>query len=167
MSALRVSGYRPVHAPLLTGAWIAGELLCFAVNEARAVASCAAASYEDADRMQSSSSSSRLIVLPDVGYMRLSEIEGVHRRARLEIGLQGTFDAALAESALTAARESAFGLLNLNRVYGFVRATHPPTLAALERAGFACEATVPGGVRVGGRRVARQVWGALRSEWRS
>jgi hypothetical protein len=158
-------GYRPRQAPLLAGAWAVGELLCFADDAGGAggigVRTVAPAPGDGSDRTPLR----RLMILPEVGFVRFTEIEGVHRRARLEVGLQGAFDAAAASRALTLARECAFGDLNLNRVYGWVRATAAPVLALLPNAGFAPEAAIPAGARVDGRLVDRQLWGALRSEW--
>jgi len=156
-------GYRPGHAPLLAGAWAGGELLCFADDEARraGVRTVAPEPGGGSDWTPRR----RLMILPEVGFVRFTEIEGVHRRARLEIGIQGEFDAAAAARVLALARDSAFGDLNLNRVYGWVRATQAPVLALLPGAGFAPEAAVPAGARVDGRLVDRRLWGALRSEW--
>jgi hypothetical protein len=148
-------GYRERYALLLTGAWVGGELLCFALNEARSRSFHVQAAGPRQHRHE------RLLILPDVGFVRFAEIEHVHRRARLEIGIQGEFDTARASLVLRLARECAFEQLNLNRIYGSVRTTCPPTLQTLSEAGFRREATLPAALRVDGELRARELWGAL------
>lgn len=152
MSAAALVGYRAAHAALLEGAWIGGELLSFSRNEARSpvtVRSVAAAE----------TSSERLLVVPGVAFVRFAEIEPVHRRARLDIGIQGEFDPKRAEDVLALACETAFTHMNLRRLYGWVRPGHAPTCAVLALAGFEPEVTVPDALRVGGALVPREIWG--------
>jgi hypothetical protein len=161
MNAAAVVGYRPRHADVLEGDWVSGELLCFARNEARqAGAGGTAPAVPVATRPFPSSE--RLLVVDGRAFIRLVEIEPVHRRARLEIGIQGEFDTAMAASILACAREVAFGPLNLMRVYGWVRPRAAATCAALAGAGFEHELTVPDAMRLDGRPASRMIWGALR-----
>lgn len=158
MTSLQLAGYRPQHAPLLTGSWVPGELLCFADNEARPT------SLRVEGPGPASKLSERLLVVPSVGFVRFCEIEPIHRRARLEIGLQGRFDAGTAAGVLGLARGCAFGQLNLHRLYGWVRSTHPPTVEVLAAAGFVREAALPAALRHGGTLRRRELWAALAPE---
>jgi hypothetical protein len=157
VSVLELTGYRQAHAPLLEGAWIAGELLSFSSNEARSAVAIRSAGPADA-------STERLLVVPGVAFVRFAELELVHRRARLEIGVQGGFDPAKASALLALACETAFVHLNLHRVYGWVRPGHAPTSAVLALAGFEPEVSVPDALRVDGVLGRRELWGTLRDD---
>ena len=153
-------GYRPDHAPLLRGAWVPGELLCFSRNEARPAGRISQVP-EPAAAVRA-----RMLVIPGVAFARLTEIEPVHRRARVEVGIQGAFDPATAAAVLARILETAFGQLNLERILGWVRGSHPATHDVLREAGFERELTLPRGVRAGGELVARELWATAREAWR-
>jgi hypothetical protein len=138
---------------------VSGELLCFARNEARppALQSPVASSLDGAQP----GANMRLLIVPDRGFVRMLEIDWIHRRARIEIGIQGAFDGRTAEAFLELARECAFDHFNLHRVYGWVRSTHQQTLEVLRVAGFECEAIVPAALRVDGALVDRGIWGSV------
>lgn len=157
-TSLQLAGYRPQHAPLLSGTWVPGELLCFADNEARPP------SLRVEGPAPASHLYERLLVVPSVGFVRFCEIEPIHRRARLEIRLQGRFDAGTAAAVLGLACGCAFRQLNLHRLYGWARLTHPPTVEVLAAAGFVREVALPGALRVGGALRPRELWGALAPE---
>jgi RimJ/RimL family protein N-acetyltransferase len=155
VSSVALGGYRDAHAPLLEGSWIRGELLCFAQNELRSPLATRTVEPPDGSR-------DRLLIAPKVGFVRFADLEPVHRRARLEIGIQGSFHAGTATALLALAREAAYEYLNLERLYGWVRGGHEPTRRVLAAAGFELEATVPQALRAGGRLAAREIWGDLR-----
>jgi len=160
MTVAAPTGYRRLHRPLLDGAWVAGELLCFAHNEARAPSAIRAAVAEPAAGPMASTE--RLLVVPGQAFIRFVELEPVHRRARLEVGVQGTFSATKAAGLLAQAVEIAFDRLNLVRVHGWVRPGHEPTRAVLAAVGFEREVILPDAMRLGGRLVSREIWAALR-----
>ncbi len=167
-AGLRLRGYRAADLPLLSGDWLPGELLGLAVPGRPALADPASVPPPSPDR----GPAEELLVLPDTAFVRFSEVDWVHRRARLEIGLRPGA-AAVAGPLLRAALAHAYRTLNLRRVYGwFTPAAHataggerPPGAEELLRgAGLSFEAGVPQALWLDGRPVDRQIWGVFRHD---
>ncbi len=157
--------YRPSHAATVTGAWIPDELLCFAHNDLRSpVTAHSAAAPWPRQPDAAPPSTQRLLVAPGIGFIRFSGIEPVHRRARLEVGIQGAFDQATAEHVLALAQETAFFQLNLHRIFGWLRPSQSAVRAVLETAGFTRELAVPFAARENGHPVVREIWGKMRGD---
>lgn len=153
---MMLRGYRRQDLPLLTGPWPAGELLGLPGTDRPALAEPTLVPPPTDDSVE-------LCVVDEVGFVRYSEFDWVHRRARLEVGLlPGAGDDA--EVLLKTALNHGFRSLNLHRVHGRVTpAAGPGTLPAqlLTDAGFTLEAEIPGATRFAGRSVPQQLWGAL------
>jgi hypothetical protein len=113
-AGLRLRGYRAADLPLLSGDWLPGELLGLPVPGRPALADPASVPPPSPDR----GPAEELLVLPDTAFVRFSEVDWVHRRARLEIGLRPGA-AAVAGPLLRAALAHAYRTLNLRRVYGW------------------------------------------------
>ncbi len=146
-------GYRSEDAPLLTGPWLRAELLGLAPP---GVPGTADPTVVPPPR----DATEELCILPGAGFVRFTELDWVHRRARLEIGLQpGAADCA--RSALTSALTHALQALNLHRVYGWATPDAGAPTDLLAQAGLRQEATVPEAFWFGGRPVARQLWGVI------
>ncbi|BDG61517.1 GNAT family N-acetyltransferase [Caldinitratiruptor microaerophilus] len=98
-----------------------------------------------------------------VGLVRLSEAEGPHRRARLDVMVgQPEFQGRGLESdALSVALRQAFRHLNLNRVEGRVPASRPDLVEAYKQAGLVEEARLSRALFVGGQYVDEVVLAAL------
>lgn len=164
---MMLRGYRDTDLPLLTGRWLPGELLGLAVPGRPALAEPArvpAPQGPDADG--AAAQDDELCVVPGTGFVRLTGLDWVHRRARLEIGLRAGADGS-AEPLLKAALDHAFRVLNLRRVFGWVTPAVAlpdglPRDALLRGAGLAPEADIPRALWLDGRPVARQIWGATR-----
>jgi hypothetical protein len=160
---MMLRGYRSADVGLLTGPWLDGELIGLPlagwppVAELTAVAPPAGPGDE-------------LCIAPGAGFARFAGLDWVHRRARLETGLQPGRDGKAA-ALLEAAVRYAFGTLNLHRLYGWVTPAATPAspagsgpAAILEPAGFRREATVPDGIWLDGRPVEREIWGVIRHD---
>ncbi|MEC3998154.1 hypothetical protein VSR01_33565 [Actinacidiphila sp. DG2A-62] len=121
-AALRLRGYRAVDLPLLSGDWLPGELLGLPVPGRPALADPASVPPPSPGR----GLAEEVLVLPETAFVRFSELDWVHRRARLEIGLRPGA-AAVAGPLLRAALAHAHRTLNLRRVYGWFTpgAAHP------------------------------------------
>lgn len=146
-----LTGFRERDRSLLAGHWLPGELLGLPVADRPPLA--------DAVTVEPPSAGSALVVLPGAGFVRLTELDWVHRRARLEIGLQ----AAPEDPVLLLKTALAYGFraLNLHRLYGWVTPAVHPDLAALTAAGLEREAVVPQALWHDGRPVDRELWGVL------
>jgi hypothetical protein len=151
--AVMLRGYRSEDVPLLTGHWLRAELLGLAPP---GVPGTADPTVVPAPR----DATEELCILPGAGFVRFAELDWVHRRARLEIGLQPKA-AGCALSALTVALTHALRVLNLHRVYGWATPDAGAPTALLAQAGLRQEATVPEAFWLGGRPVGRQIWGAV------
>lgn len=153
MTAATLTGFRESHRELLRGNWPPGELLARPAGGLAAMAEPAVIDHAVRTGM-------RLYVVPGAGFIRYREIDWIHRRARVEIGLR---DQAwpLALAVLRQARSAGLELLGLSRLYGWATpaAGIPPALLA--DAGFELEATVPGAIWLAGRPVSRQIWATL------
>jgi hypothetical protein len=153
---MNLRGYRSADRPLLTGAWLAGELLGVPPSD-RPMLAPAATMPPPAD------DTAEVCVAPGRAVIRFAEIDWVHRRARLEIGVQPDQDdtAALVVDAAVA---HGFDVLNLRRIYGWVTPAAQPSTDLLERAGFQREAAIPNGYWLDGQPVEREIWGVIRHD---
>lgn len=98
-----------------------------------------------------------------VGLVRLSGIDGPHRRARLDVLIgQPEFQGrGLEADALTVALRLAFRHLNLHRVEGRVPASRPDLVEAFKQAGLVEEARLSRALYVSGQYVDEIVLAAL------
>jgi hypothetical protein len=134
-------GYRPRFAHLLVGPWPRGQMLAYQHTTSAAWT----ASELTPERAESLSGDERLLVASGIGFVWLREIERVHRRARLQVGVHGPVDDDRARLLLAAARDVAFHDLGLHRLFGWVWPDGPthrgygvrPEL--LQEMGFCCE----------------------------
>jgi hypothetical protein len=153
---MMLRGYRAGDLELLSGTWLSGELLGLPLPNWPVLA-------EPATVGPPSDETSELCVAPGTGFVRYCDVDWVHRRARLEIGVRReAVDSA--ELLISAAVAYGFRTLSLRRVYGWVTpATHPPPYLC-ERAGLQREATIPSAVWFDGRPVPREIWAAVRRD---
>jgi hypothetical protein len=164
---MMLRGYRDTDLPLLTGGWLPGELLGLPVPGRPALAEPAQVPPpRDPGDDVAAGRDDELCVVPGTGFVRLTALDWVHRRARLEIGLRPGAENG-AEPLLKAALDHAFRALNLRRVFGWVTPAVPlpdglPRDALLRDAGLSREADIPRALWLDGRPVARQIWGATR-----
>ncbi|MFG2011504.1 hypothetical protein ACGFNF_20800 [Micromonospora sp. NPDC048868] len=153
---MTLRGYRSTDLPLLTGPWLAGELLGMPLEQAPTMVVPAAVEAPKDNTVE-------LCVLPGAAFVRFAELDWVHRRARLEIGVQpGAED--LVPALLKTAVSHGFRVLNLHRLYGWVTPAAAAPVDLLQDAGFIGEATVPAGRWFAGSHVDRQIWGAVRHD---
>ena len=152
---MRLRGYRDADAPLLSGPWVAGELLALPAADRPALAEPAVVAPPRGHEVE-------LCIAPDGGFARFSELDQVARRARLEIGVRPGADDGAARDLLDAALAHGFEVLNLHRLYGWVTPAASAPAGLLAEAGFAREATVPDGAWHDGRTVDRQIWAVVR-----
>jgi hypothetical protein len=155
---MMLRGYRDTDRHLLSGPWPPGELLGLPLAEWPALA-------EPTSVPPPSGPDAELCVLSGVGFVRYAELDWVHRRARLEIGIAPAAQPVGLDVLVKTAVANGFSGLNLNRLYGWVTPSTvaPEVTSALAAAGFAREATVDGALWLGGP-VTRELWGAVRDE---
>jgi hypothetical protein len=168
---MMLRGYRDTDLPLLTGGWLPGELLGLPVPGRPALAEPARVPppREPADDDRTAhepGQDDELCVVHGTGFVRLTDLDWVHRRARLETGLRAGAENG-AGPLLKAALDHAFRALNLRRVFGWVTpaATLPdglPRDTLLRDAGLRPEADIPRALWLDGRPVTRQIWGVTR-----
>jgi hypothetical protein len=154
---MMLRGYRGGDAALLAGPWLDGELIGLPLAGWPPLADLTVVAPPGRP-------GDELCIAPEAGFARFAGLDWVHRRARLETGLQpGREDDAGA--LLQAAVSYAFGRLNLHRLYGWITpAAGAEPAAALEPAGFRREATVPDGIWLDGRPVEREIWAVIRHD---
>jgi RimJ/RimL family protein N-acetyltransferase len=85
----------------------------------------------------------------------------VHRRARVEIGLQAVHSLDVLLKTVVA---HGFLTLNLSRLYGWVTPALDPPVGLLADVGFQREATLPESAWLDGRPVDREIWGVVRND---
>lgn len=156
MPSLR--GYRAADLPLLSGSWLPGELLGLPVPDRPPLSEAATVPPPASERP-----GDELYILPGAAFVRFTEVDWVHRRARLETGLT---PAAVdrAPGLLAAALEHAHRTLGLRRVHGWWTPGRSGTEETLRAAGLAPEAEIPDALWLDGRPVGRQIWGTFRHE---
>jgi hypothetical protein len=151
----RLSGYRSADSSLLTGHLLPGELLGHPLAGRPALAEPHTVTPADGR------SDERRYVVRDVAFVRFAEIDWVHRRARVEIGVRsGSADQDVRLVALAVVQ--GFEVLNLHRLYGWVTPVTQPNTSALVESGFAREAVVPQSIWFDGEPVDRELWGVVR-----
>ncbi|GAB3465367.1 hypothetical protein [Actinophytocola sediminis] len=145
---MMLTGYRETDQPLLSGHWVRGELL--GLPDPARPPLTAPSTIEPRD----------VYVLRDQAIVRFAELDWVHRRARLEIGVrEGRTD--LAGIVRLAVRHG-FTVLNLHRLHGWVTPAAGTPTGPLEAAGFVRETVVPQAIWYAGAPVDRQQWGVIR-----
>ncbi|WP_406492347.1 hypothetical protein OG936_03080 [Streptomyces sp. NBC_00846] len=157
-TALRLRGYRSADLPLLSGGWLPGELLGLPDPDRPPLADPSSVPAPAAGRPDD-----ELCVVDGVGFVRFTELNWVHRRARLETGLLREASH-LAGPLLEAALVHAFSWLNLRRVHGWYTPAGPDGVPPLRAAGLAPEAEIPQALWLDGRPVSRQIWGVSRPD---
>ena len=148
---MKLRGYRGTDRSLLSGPWLAGELLGLPLEDWPALA--------DPTEVPPPAGHDEELCVTDAAFVRYTDIDWVHRRARLEIGVHNRLSD-VAE-LLEAAVGHGFTGLNLRRLYGWV--TTPGT-DALAAAGFRREAVVPAATWFDGAPAAREIWGTIRHD---
>lgn len=143
-----ITGFRETDRSLLSGHWLRGELLGLPDPDASPLAE------------PSVLEAKHVYVIRGRAAVRFAEVDWVHRRARLEIGVQpGAGD--LAEIVALAVRHG-FTALNLRRLHGWVTPAAGTPAEPLTEAGFVHETSVPQAVWHAGRPVERHLWGVIR-----
>src|SRR5947209_3984052 len=104
---MRLRGYRASDAELLAGPWLSGELLGLPLADWPALA-------EPTRVPPPADAGQELCVAPGLGFVRYTELDWVHRRARVEIGLHGVDGLDVLLKTVVA---HGFLTLNLSRVY--------------------------------------------------
>jgi hypothetical protein len=145
---MMLTGYRRADQPLLSGQWLRGELLGLPDLDRPELAAPAAIPQEN------------VYVIRDQAVVHFAELDWVHRRARLEIGVRPGADD-LAGIVGLAVRHG-FTVLNLRRLYGWVTPAVGTPTAPLEANGFARETLVPQAIWYAGGPVDREQWGVIR-----
>jgi hypothetical protein len=151
---MKLRGYRDADRELLRGPWLAGELLGLPLDDWPALA-------EPATVPPPAGHDEELCVT-DGAFVRYTDIDWVHRRARVEIGVHNALSDV--DAVLAGAVEHGFTGLNLRRLHGWVTPAARPTAAALTAAGFRREAVVPAATWFDGAPVAREIWGTIRHD---
>ena len=153
---MTLQGYREDDRDLLTGSWLAGELLGLPVPDRPPLA-------EPATVPPPSGDDDELCVLPGVAFVRYTGLDWVHRRARVEIGLrEGHEDAASMLAGL--AVDHGLRDLRLHRLYGWITPAVSPAARLLTEAGFRREVSVPDGFWLAGKLVEREIWALTNDE---
>ena len=152
VAAPRLTGFREADRGLLTGMWLPGELLAVAPPAPPALA-----------RPHTVDGTGPLYVVRDLAFVRFADLDWVHRRARVEVGLAPGAESHAAE-VLALAVAHGFAGLGLYRLHGWVTRAAGAPADAVRAAGFVLEATVPCGRWFAGRPVDRELWGCLASD---
>lgn len=151
---MKLRGYRESDADLLTGPWLPGELLGLPLADWPPLA-------EPTAVPPPAGPDEELCVAPGLGVVRYTELDWVHRRARVEIGLH---DVDGLDELLTTVVAHGFTTLNLSRLYGRVTPAVDPPTHLLAAVGFRREAVLPEHTWLDGRPVDREIWGVVRDD---
>jgi hypothetical protein len=151
---MRLRGYRGGDADLLAGPWLPGELLGLPLADWPPLAAPTTVP-PPADPGQ------ELCIAPGLGFVRYTELDWVHRRARVEIGLHGVEGLDVLLKTVVA---HGFRTLNLSRLYGWVTPLVEPPTGLLADVGFEREAALPAATWLDGRPVDREIWGVVRHD---
>ncbi|WNI18960.1 GNAT family N-acetyltransferase [Actinacidiphila sp. ITFR-21] len=152
---MRLSGYRDTDRDLLHGHWLRGELLGLPLGPRPALAEPVSVPPPGGRGDE------RLYVIRDTAFVRITGIDWIARRGRLETGLREEA-AADAKTVLAQAVAHAFDVLGLRRVHGTFTPLAGASTEPLEAAGFVREARWPQALWHDGGTVDREVWGVLR-----
>jgi hypothetical protein len=151
---MNLRGYRGTDRDLLTGPWLAGELLGLPIPGWPALAG--------PTEVPPPAGHDEELCVTGSAFVRYTEIDWVHRRARLEIGVHnGLSDL---DEVVESAVQHGFTGLNLRRLYGWVTPAARPGSDALTAAGFRREAVVPAATWFDGAPAAREIWGTIRHD---
>jgi hypothetical protein len=154
-ATMTLSGYRQTDLPLLTGHWLPGELLAVPLAQWPALAAPTVIAPPDKQPDQ------RLCLIRGLGFIRFVELDWVHRRARLEIGVhESTVDSL--ETMVRLAVGHGFEVLNLRRLFGWRTPMAGVPAGPLSRAGFVREGVVPRGSWLAGQQIDQEIWGVVR-----
>ncbi|MGW3964513.1 GNAT family N-acetyltransferase [Amycolatopsis sp. NPDC005003] len=148
---MKLRGYRGTDRGLLSGPWLAGELLGLPIDGWPALA--------EPTEVPPPAGDDEELCVTDGAFVRYTDIDWVHRRARVEIGVHNRLSEV--DDLLRAAVEHGFTGLNLRRLYGWVTT---PATDALAAAGFRREAVVPAATWFDGAPAAREIWGTIRHD---
>ena len=151
---MMLRGYRSTDSGLLAGPWLPGELLGLPLADRPALA-------EPTTIRPPADYNEELGIATGVGFVRYAEVDWVHRRARVEIGLHAE-QTGNAEVLLKTAVDYAFTALALRRLHGWVTPALGQGTELLGTAGFRRETSVPQAIWFDGRPVAREIWGVVR-----
>jgi hypothetical protein len=151
---MRLRGYRSSDADLLAGPWLPGELLGLPIDDWPPLAAWTSVPPP-------ANPSQELCIAPGLGFVRYAELDWVHRRARVEIGLRATDGLDVLLKTVVA---HGFLTLNLSRVYGWVTPVLDPPTGLLADVGFRREAVLPESTWLDGRPVDREIWGVVRND---
>jgi hypothetical protein len=151
---MRLRGYRGSDADLLAGRWLPGELLGLPLADWPPLAAPTSVP-PPADPGQ------ELCIAPGLGFVRYTELDWVHRRARVEIGLHSVEGLDVLLKTVVA---HGFLTLNLSRLHGWVTPLVDPPIGLLTDVGFKREAVLPEATWLDGRPVDREIWGVVRND---
>ncbi|MDS0134224.1 MULTISPECIES: hypothetical protein [unclassified Amycolatopsis] len=151
---MKLRGYRGTDRGLLSGPWLAGELLGLPIGDWPALAEPTAVPPPTGDDEE--------LCVTDDAFVRYTAIDWVHRRARVEIGVHSPLSDV--DTLLARAVEHGFTGLNLRRLHGWVTPVTRPDTEALTAAGFRREAVVPAATWFDGAPAAREIWGTIRHD---
>jgi hypothetical protein len=143
-----LTGYRESDRTLLSGHWLRGELL----------------GLPDPDRPllaePVSIERTNVYVVRDQAVVHFADLDWVHRRARLEIGVRSGDTAEIVRLAV----RHGFTVLNLHRLYGWVTPVAGTPTEPLTAAGFVQETLIPRAIWYAGGPVGREQWGVIRHD---
>jgi hypothetical protein len=156
--AMKLRGYRDGDSALLTGPWLAGELLGVPVSGRPPLADpVTIAPPSGSGERPPSGTDEELCIAGGVAVIRYTELDWVHRRARVEIGVApGHEDAAGA--LVRAAVDHGLRGLALSRLYGWVTPAAQPDTSVITSAWLRREASIPGSLWLAEELVAREIW---------
>ena len=143
-----LTGYRQTDHSLLSGHWLPGELLGLSDPDRPFLAEPVSIEQTNA------------YVIRDQAVVHFADLDWVHRRARLEIGVRS---GDLTDIVRLAVRHG-FTVLNLHRLYGWVTPAVGTPTEPLEVAGFEHETSIPQAIWHAGGPVGRQQWGVIRHD---
>ncbi|WP_410573319.1 GNAT family N-acetyltransferase [Amycolatopsis sp. cmx-4-61] len=151
---MKLRGYRGTDRELLTGPWLAGELLGLPIEEWPVLA--------EPTQVPPPAGPDEELCVADGAFVRYTGIDWVHRRARVEIGVHSGLSEV--DALLEAVVAHGFTGLNLRRLHGWVTPAAAPGSGALAAAGFRREAVVPAATWFDGAPAAREIWGTTRHD---
>lgn len=146
----RLAGYRKRHNPFHIGRWLTGEFVSFERDRRTPV-------FEE-DHSDPPDENDRFLALGEYALVRLTDLEWVDRRARVEIRVLDDGPSARLDGLLDEVVGVSAEAFDLHRLEGLVTPVHYDLSSVLAAAGFRLEATLPYRRRVAGTTVECQVW---------